>query len=205
MNKGVENVRTLLLIRKAEKLKMKSRSVLQIIRTTEKGGKLVREVGIRDIEAVLIIGREIYIESSVLSVLSTMNIPVAVIAKDAVGILMNPVVVTYNHYRSLQYRLPKEKQLEIALGYIEAKLKGMNNILSYHRRSRVKIEPPPKFKGDVKDYEQKIRSWESTHSVKLWRELINILPHSILKELKEKYSFSGRVPRPAHTPSLNHN
>jgi len=188
-------MRTLLVIRKAEKLKMKSRSVLQVIKTTKKGGKLIKEIGIRDIEAVLILGREIYIESSVLSVLSTMNIPIAVIAKDSVGIVMNPVIITYNNYRRLQYNLPKEEQLEIALEYIKAKLKGMNNILFYHRRKRIKLEPLPKFNGDIEDYERQIRAWESVHSAKLWRELVKLLPDDILEELRKKYGFSGRTPK----------
>lgn len=46
--------------------------------------------------------------------------------------MMNPVQVRHNNYRRLQYLLDKEEALSIAAEYIDAKIRGMRNILGYY-------------------------------------------------------------------------
>ena len=186
--------RKFLIIRRKGKLKMKSRSVLQLQYAL--GEKVViKEYPIRNLDAVLIIGRGFYLESSVLSVLASMNVPVSIIAKDSVSILINPIITISSKYRIQQYCLDKKQVLDIAREYLNSKILGMANILKYHRKSLIKLPEPPLSNEDPEIYELNLRSWEAYTSNKLWDNLQTIMKEDILQELREKYNFRGRKPR----------
>jgi len=183
----------LVVIRRADELSVKGRATLVI-----KMGDKVRERGIRDIDAVLVIGSHVKIRSSLPPVLSAHNIPLAIMAKDNVSILVNPVGTKYNNYRRLQYLADKAKALDIALEYIKAKIKGMENILKYYRKTPPTTPPPPtpqQHQNDTEKYEQEIRLWESAASHTLWTQLVELLKPDTLETLRKEYSFSGRRPR----------
>ena len=187
-------MRKILVIRRKGKLKMKSRSILQLhYKTKEK--QIIKEYPIRDLEALLVIGSNIYVESSVFSILSSYNIPVSVVAKDTIGILYNPIVVVNPHYRKLQYSIDKIEGLEIALRYIIARITGMKNILIYHRRDPPPIPNPPENTRDPQSFEYEIRVWESQSANILWDSIIGLIKEPILSELKTKYGFQGRKPK----------
>ncbi len=176
-------------------MKVKSRSVLQLIYISKTGKEVIREYPLRDLEGVLVIGRGLLIESSVLSVLPSMNIPVSIIARDSVGILINPVITVTNNYRRLQYGLDKAKALTIALQYLKAKINGMINILKYYRITPPPIPEPPMQLDDPEDYEYMIRVWEATASKTLWQALTKTIRPEQLDKLVNEYNFSGRKPR----------
>lgn len=191
-------MRRLLVIKRKGRLRMKSRSVLQL-RYEAKDKTYIKEYPIRDIDAILVIGSGLYIESSVISVLPSYNIPVSIVAKDSVGLLYNPVVIVSPHYRELQYSLDKSTKLEIALGYIKARINGMNNILRYYKQDPVTILTPPT--PTEADFEYAIRLWESQASNLLWDKLVTLLRKPYLEELRIKYGFAGR--RPKHPDPFN--
>lgn len=188
-------MRTLLVVRRRGRIRVKSRSVLQLHYASEEGGGGIREYPLRNLDALLVIGRETYIESSALSVLAAMNIPVAVVAKDSVALLLNPTVVVTPHYRELQYKLPKAEKLGIALEYIKAKVRGLSNVLAYHRVDPPPTPQPPTYTGDAASYERAIRLWESTASGAMWRRIPALLREDRLEALRERYGFAGRKPR----------
>ncbi|MGC8997613.1 MAG: CRISPR-associated endonuclease Cas1, partial [Fervidicoccaceae archaeon] len=191
----VEFMRKILVLRRKGKIKMKSRSVIQLQYDNDEGKKIIREYSIRDLDAVLIIGRDLYVESSLISVLSSINVPVTVIAKGSIGIFLNPIIVINPQYRRLQYSLDKLKCLEIAAEYIKAKINGMVNILKYHRVDIPAIPEMPNFSEEPIKLEQKIRMWESQTSNMLWGYMVKLIEPSILEELRRKYEFHGRRPR----------
>jgi len=183
----------LLVIRRADELAVKGRATIVI-----KMGDRVRERGIRDVDAVLVIGSHVKIRSSLPPVLSAHNIPLAIMAKDNVSILVNPVGTKYNNYRRLQYLMDKAKALDIALEYIKAKIKGMENILKYYRKTppATPLPPTPRpHRDDAGKYEQEIRLWESAASHTLWTRLVELLKPDALETLRREYSFNGRRPR----------
>ena len=180
----------LLVIRKADELTVKSRATINI-----KVRDRIVELGLRDIDSVLIIGSNVKIRSSLPPVLSAHSIPLAIMAKDSISILINPVQTRYNNYRKLQYTLEKAKALDIALEYIKAKIKGITNILKYHRVSPPNISPPPQPMENLESYELEIRIWESTTSHHLWNKLVELLEPEALEKLRNEYNFSGRRPR----------
>jgi CRISPR-associated protein Cas1 len=188
-------LRKLLVLRRKGRLRMKSRNVLQLQYESRDNKSMVREYPVRDLEALLIIGRGLFIESSVFSVLANMNIPVTIIAEDSIGIIMNPVIVMNPHYRKLQYSLDKIHSLRIALEYIEARIAGMINILKYYRREVPEIPSPPETISDPEEYEYRIRLWESQASNTLWDKLVELIDEPFLNELREEYGFKGRRPR----------
>ena len=124
---------------------MKSRSVLQL--QYEEGRTVVREYPVRDLDAVLVLGKGLYIESSAVSVLSSMNVPMAVVAGDSVGVLLNPVIVASPNYRRLQYTVDRVRAIEIALEYIKSKVGGMINVLRYHGGESPEVPGPPRRPG----------------------------------------------------------
>ena len=180
----------LLVIRRADELSVKGRATI-VIKISDK----IKERGLRDIDAVLVIGSNVKIKSSLPPVLSMHNIPLAIMAKDNISILINPIGTKYNNYRRLQYQLDKVKALDIALEYIRAKINGMKNILKYYRVDLPNTLPPPTHIEDPEKYELEIRLWESTLSHQLWYELIRLLKPDTLNILRNKYRFSGRRPR----------
>jgi len=188
-------MRKLLAVRRRGRIKLKSRSVVQVQFRSRIGKQVIKEYPVRDLDAILLIGSNIYIESSAVSVLSSMNIPVAVVAKDSIGILMNPVVVVSSHRRSLQYRAKRVDGLEIALEYIKAKIWGLQNVLKYRGVPPPSVPSPPAKVEDPEIYESEIRIWESTASHRLWQSLITLIDPDRLEALQSIYGFSGRKPR----------
>jgi CRISPR-associated protein Cas1 len=180
----------LLVIRRADELGVKGRSTLII-----KIGNSVRERALRDVDAVLIIGSRVKVSSALPPVLALHGIPLTFMAKDHVAITVNPIMTRYNNYRRLQYQLPKKDALTIALEYIKARINGMINILKYHRVKPPEIPTPPDPISDEEAYETEIRIWESVSSSTLWPHLLNLINDEYLRELREKYGFTGRKPR----------
>ena len=192
-NLGRGALRKLLVLRRRGRVKMKSRSVLQL--QYEEGRTVVREYPVRDLDAVLVLGKGLYIESSAVSVLSSMNVPMAVVAGDSVGVLLNPVIVASPNYRRLQYTVDRVRAIEIALEYIKSKVGGMINVLRYHGAEAPAVPAPPAPAGDAEVFEQEVRSWESQASSVLWDRLVLLLRPQVLSELRARYGFLGRRPR----------
>jgi CRISPR-associated protein Cas1 len=187
-------MRKILVIRRRGKLKMKSRSVLQL--QHKRGEKtIIREYPVRDLDSVLVIGSNVYIDSGAISVLATLNIPIASIAKDSIGILYNPIVILNSNYRMLQYSIEKTRALDIAKSYIESKVLGMRNILQYYNVHPPTLPEPPTTVEDPETYEYRIRLWESQTSNKLWNKIITLIDRPTLEELRNRYAFAGRRPR----------
>ena len=180
----------LLVIRSKVALSVKGRATLII--KAEKGDV---ERGLRDIDSLLIIGSGVKIDSAVPSVLNAHNIPLAIIAKDSISILVNPIITRYNNYRRLQYLLDKNEALTIALEYIKAKIAGMKSILKYHRIETPEVPPPPNRDPNSENMEAKVRLWESLASNNLWDHLIGLVKKELLDELIKRYGFRGRKPR----------
>jgi len=188
-------LRKLLVVRRRGRLKAKSRSVLQLLYESKDHGRTIKEYSVRDLDGVLVIGRDLYIESGALSVLASFNIPVAVLAKNAVGMVINPIITVANNYRALQYQLDRIKALNIALYYIKSKIAGMDNILKYYKVESPIIPPPPQPLSDSSKYESEVRKWESTSSNIMWDRLAELIKPEHLKVLREQYMFTGRKPR----------
>ncbi len=186
----------LLVIRSRAEIGVKSRSTLVV--KTRRGE---REHPLRDADAVLIIGSGIKLDSSVPPVLSLHNIPLAIMAKDHVSILVNPVMTRYNNYRRLQYSLDKKRALGIALEYLKARVLGTLNILKYYKRSPPSLPEPPYEEDDAGVFEKRIRLWEATVSNLLWDHIFSLLRPRYLEELRTRYGFTGRKPR--HPDPLN--
>ncbi len=193
-------MRRILVVRRKGRLKIKSRSILQL-QYMDKDKQYIKEYPIRDLDALLIVGSNLNIESGVLSVLSSFNIPVTVIAKDSVGIIYNPVIIANPHYRKLQYTISEVSRLEIALSYIEARIGGMKNILIYYKKGSPSIPNLPEYTSDSYDFEYTIRLWESQATNILWDSIIDLIKEPTLSELKNKYKFHGRKPR--HSDPFN--
>ena len=188
-------MRKILVIRRKGKLKTKSRAVLQLQYENRKGKKIIREYPLRDLDAVLIIGKGVVIESAVPPILASMNIPLAIVAENAASILVNPVVTLANNYRHLQHTMDKTRALEIALQYLEAKIGGMTSILRYYRAKTPPIPMPPTPGNNPALFEREIRLWEATTSNTLWDTIITIIKPEHLKTLQQEYGFQGRKPK----------
>ena len=193
--------RKIIVVQRARKMRLKSRSILQVFIPRRGGGEpQIREVPIRDIEALIVIGRNNYIESSVLSVLAQHNIPTAVIAKDSTAILYNPIITISNNARRAQYEAPKQFKLAIAAHYIWARLKGMAGIIEYYTGYKPPVPPPPIPKGrniqeiDPQTLEYEIRTWEAGSSATLWKQIIQLIPEETRRRL-ERQGLTGRKPR----------
>ena len=74
-------MRKLLVVRREGRIRVRSRSVLQLIYKSE-GKEVIREYPLRDLDGLLIIGAKTMVESGALAVLAGMNLPVSVVAKD---------------------------------------------------------------------------------------------------------------------------
>jgi len=186
----------LLVIKGEAELSSKGRSSLRILKKD-----VDREVPIRDIDAVIVMGKRVKISSGVPPLLSMHNIPLTIVAGDSISILYDPVVTRYNNYRKLQYLLDRSRALDIVGKYIEAKIQGMMNILRYYRRTPPQLttlEPQP---SDIQTREEELRLWEAVNSNMLWDKLIELIKLEHLKVLREQYMFTGR--RPKHPDPFN--
>lgn len=183
----------LLVIKGKSELSVKGRATL-VVNFEDK----VIERPLRDIDVILIIGKNKKIRSSVPPVLSLHNIPLAIIAMDYISILMNPIGTRYNNYRRLQYCIDKVRALDIALEYIKSKIRGFSNIVNYYKKIQLRLpELPERSKENPESYEENIRIWESISSNLLWDYIVNLIDKNYLEVLKNKYEFTGRKPRHA--------
>lgn len=152
-------------------------------------GGTYKEVNIRDIEAVVVLGASTKVESGVITLLSSYNIPLSLISRLGVSILTVPVVTLLSETRRAQYALSEEEKTEIMLRVLVAKFRGYANILKYHEKKAPELEV----------YEEAARQdllrWESSRSREYWQLVLDLVPKNILNELKEKYEFYGRKPR----------
>lgn len=180
----------ILVIRGKGILSLKSRASIQIIRRDR-----VIERHLRDLEAVLIIGRNVKIESSVPPVLSENGIPLSILSEDNVAIMYNPIVTRYNNYRKLQYTIDKTEALSIAKEYIDSKIRGMLSILSYYKADYPVLPEKPSEINNENEYEKEIRLYEAISSNIIWDRLVSLINEKYLRELREKYDFNGRVPK----------
>ncbi|MEM3806087.1 MAG: CRISPR-associated endonuclease Cas1 [Desulfurococcus sp.] len=172
-------------VKNAELVTRKSRSSLIIHR---RDGSY-REVNIRDIEAVVILGAATKIECGVISLLSRYNIPLSIVNRLGVSILAVPVVTLYNETRRAQYLLSDAEKTEIMLEILKAKFRGFSNILKYHEKE------VPEAVLEEAVAERDLLHWEAATSRRYWQLMIDLIPGSILRELKDRYEFQGRRPR----------
>lgn len=172
-------------VRDADSIARKSRSSIVICR---RDGSY-KEVNVRDIEAVVVIGSKTKIETGVVSLLSRYNIPVSLVSRIGVSVLTAPVITLYNETRRAQYLLSEDEKTKIMLGIILAKFRGFVNILKYHEKHVVDV------KVNEEQAKQNLLLWEATVSRKYWQLILDLIPRSLLNELKEEYGFQGRKPR----------
>ncbi|MEM0126253.1 MAG: CRISPR-associated endonuclease Cas1 [Thermofilum sp.] len=172
-------------IKNAELITRKSRSSLIIY---QKYGTH-KEVNIRDIEAVVVLGATTKIDCGAVSLLSRYNIPLSIVNKLGVSILTVPVMTLYNETRRAQYSLSNEEKAEIMLEILKAKFRGFSNILKYHEK-RI-----PEAELDEAVAKKDLLHWEAMTSRRYWQLIIDLIPGNILNELKNKYEFQGRNPR----------
>lgn len=172
-------------VRGASSLRRRSRS--SILVCFESGN--CREVNVRDMEALVVLGAGVSIESGVISLLSSFNIPTVVASRLGTSILSVPVVTLFNEARRKQYGMTEEEKRDIVYRILTAKLKGLANVLKYYG-----AEPPGA--AELREGEELLR-WEAASSRAYWSELVKLLPQEALEELKLKYGFEGRRPRAA--------
>lgn len=172
-------------VRNAELVSRRSRSSLVV----HLGGGRFKEINVRDIEALVVIGSKVKVESGVINLLSRFNIPVAIVSKIGVSTLSTPVITLTNEARCSQYSLPEGERLEIAYGILKAKFGGFRNILLYHDSE------PPEFAFEDQASPTDLVRWEANNSKLYWQKLLRLLPEEVLAELRERYGFRGRKPR----------
>lgn len=172
-------------IKDAELITRKSRSSLLIHRADGS----YKEINIRDLEAVVILGSKTKVESGVVTLLSRYNVPLSISNKLGVSILTVPVITLSNETRRAQYTLGEEEKNEIILRILTAKFGGFANMLKYHE----KIIQEPEFNEELS--KQDLLRWEALMSKKYWQLLLDLLPENLLNELEARYEFQGRRPR----------
>ena len=173
-------------VKNADLVTRKSRCSLVIHR---KDGSY-REVNIRDIEVVIILGASTRIDCGAIALLSRFNIPLSIVSKIGVSILTVPVVTLYNETRRVQYTLSSDEKTEIMLKILKAKFRGFSNILKYHN---VLVSEEVEY-GNVLTGKDLLH-WEAANSRKYWQLMLSLIPRNIMNELKDKYGFQGRNPR----------
>lgn len=172
-------------IKDADLVTRRSRSSLFIHR----GDGCFKEVNIRDIEAVVIIGSRTKVESGVIALLSRNNIPLSIVSKLGVSILAAPVVTLYSESRRMQYSLSDEEKVEIMTNILRAKIRGFINILKYHEKEVSGVNVDEEF------MKSNLSRWEASISRRCWQAMLDLIPGDLLEELIRKYGFSGRRPR----------
>lgn len=172
-------------IKGADLIARKSRSSIVVHR----GDGSYKEVNIRDIEAIVVMGSKTKVEAGVVSLLSRYNIPVSLVNWLGVSILTTPVVTLYSETRRAQYMLNDDEKAEIMLRILVAKFRGFTNILKYHEKEAPEMNVN---EGLVKC---DLLRWEATTSRRYWQLLFDLIPGDLMDELQEKYGFQGRKPR----------
>jgi|BEDMetMinimDraft_2_1075160.scaffolds.fasta_scaffold06099_1 CRISPR-associated protein Cas1 len=141
-----------------------------------------RNYNLRDITGVVILGSSTLIPSGVVSLLSSMNIPLIISNKLGVAISSPTLVVMLSEVREKQYKLTDEEKSEIARNFILARFNGLSNLLKYYKQD------PPQL-VDNND----LLVWEAINSRAFWDKIFNLFP----KEVRD----IGRKPR--HSDPFN--
>ena len=168
-------------VRSASSVRRRGRSSIALC--SERSG--CREVNLRDLEALVILGSEVSIESGAIALLSSFNVPVAVLSRLGTSILSVPVITLYNEVRRRQYSMDDEERAEVMLRILNAKFRGLANVLRYYG------VPPPEISEPAGD----LLTWEAATSRSFWDELVELIPPGLLAELRLRYGFEGRRPR----------
>jgi CRISPR/Cas system-associated endonuclease Cas1 len=116
-----------------------------------------RNYNLRDITGVVILGSSTLIPSGVVSLLSSMNIPLIISNKLGVAISSPTLVVMLSEVREKQYKLTDEEKSEIARNFILARFNGLSNLLKYYKQD------PPQL-VDNND----LLVWEAINSRAFW-------------------------------------
>ena len=183
----------LLVIRRPSEISIKGSGSLII---KMKDSNKIIEKPLRDIDALLIIGKKVSISSSVPPTLSKIGIPLSIISSGHVSLLMNPIIVRNNNYRAAQYQMQKIKQLKVAYEYIKSKILGYRNLLRYYNIKAPKISfLSLDGMSDAEKCEEMIRIWEAELSATLWKNILKAIKGERLEVLRSKYGFNGRSPR----------
>jgi len=180
----------LLVIRGKAELDVKSGASIRVIKEDKD-----KEIPLRDVEAVLVIGEKVKINAGTVPFLASHNIPLTILAKGNISIFYDPIVTRYNNYRRMQYQLSKAIALRIAQKYIEAKMQGMTNMLKYYKENPPNLTSSPQQLSDIQVYERELRIWEATNSNILWSFIFNLIAEPHKSVLKEQYGVSGRKPK----------
>ncbi|MEM1760744.1 MAG: CRISPR-associated endonuclease Cas1 [Desulfurococcaceae archaeon] len=149
-----------------------------------------REVNIRDIEAIIVLGASTRIDCGAIALLSRYNIPLSIVSKIGVSILTVPVVTLYSETRRAQYALSSDEKMEIMLEILKAKFRGFSNILKYHDV----MVSEELDSGNVLTSKD-LLYWEAALSRMYWQLMLSLIPRNHMNELKNKYGFQGRKPR----------
>lgn len=174
-------------IKNAERISRKSRSGILV----HFGENRYKEVNVRDIEGLIVLGSNVFIESGVISLLSSFNVPVAIISKLGVSLLSSHILTYYNEIRRAQYAMSRDERQRIMLKILLAKFRGLSNIIKYYGVN----EPSMYCMEELESKEVSLLSWEATNSKVYWKEILKIIPSDVINTLKAKYSFEGRRPR----------
>lgn len=174
-------------VKNAERISRKSRSGILV----HFGENKYKEINIRDIEALFILGSKVLIESCAISLLSSFNIPVAIISKLGVSLLSTHMLTYYNDVRRAQYAMNDEERQKIMLEILLAKFRGFSNIIKYYGRDEHDIH----YTEDLEKGNISLLLWEALNSKAYWEKVLGILPGDILDTLKARYGFEGRKPR----------
>ncbi len=159
------------------KIDRKSRSELII---TFKN--FTKSYNLRDVTGIVLLSSTTLIPSGVISLLSSMNIPLVISNRLGVSISSPTVVVMLSEVRERQYKLTEEEKGEIAKSFLLSRFAGLSNLLKYY-----KMDPPQLI--DNND----LLTWEAINSRAFWDKIFSLFP----KEVRDV----GRKPR--HSDPFN--
>jgi CRISPR-associated protein Cas1 len=162
---------TVLVLTRKDRIARKSRSELLVF-----SGSSQRDYSLRDVTLVLVMGSSTQISADVLTLLSSMNIPLVVSNKLGVSISSSSFVTVLSATRESQYKLSDEEKKRISRIFIDSKLKGTANLLKY-----LKVSLPSFQESDD------LLVYEANNSRMLWDALFKVLPDWVAK--------IGRKPR----------
>lgn len=174
-------------IRNAERVSRRSRSGILV----HFGENRYKELNIRDIESLIILGSKVLLESGVISLLSSFNIPVAVVSRLGVSLLSTHILTYCNEVRRAQYTIGEEERQKIMLEILLAKFRGLSNIIKYYGGGEVSIS----HVEDLVDGRVSLLWWEAQNSKIYWERILGLVPSDVLDMLRAEYNFEGRKPR----------
>lgn len=173
-------------VRDAERVSRRSRSGL-LIHFSDGN---YREVNVRDVEVLVILGSKVLVESGVVSLLSSFNVPLTIVSGLGVSLLSTHMLTYCNEVRRAQYALDGVGRSGIMLEILFAKFRGLSNIVKYYGGD----DPGLHY---VEDLERgaSLLWWEAANSKVYWDRLLGLIPDDVLRELRRRYGFEGRRPK----------